>query len=106
MTSEQLKLRSSGRFLIGLGVFFGAFAKAGSTVITGPSADKIVLLMNACVLVAYVICVVGCSKYARGKGRSGWWAILSFWPIIGLLILWMLPAKTAIGHEKNNRVAA
>lgn len=50
--------------------------------------------MNFLTIVGGLMFIIGLAFYAKAKGQSGWWGLMGFLWLIGLLILAKLPDKS------------
>jgi len=80
----QAKIKRLNGISLGLGIPGIVLQIAGNAI--GGNGGSGVLVLGT------VLLLVGLSFYARMKGRSGWWGLLGFLSILGLIALAVLPS--------------
>ncbi|MFQ5779761.1 MAG: hypothetical protein ACE5HN_03110 [Nitrospiria bacterium] len=104
MTSEQRKRRYKirGLGLISLGLALFVFMASGLGRVGFGS-------LLGWVWLSYVLSIFGLADFARSKGRTGGWALLAAFPVVGLIlglaILAVLPEIEALTESRNLTVS-
>jgi hypothetical protein len=82
--------KSKRKALIGLGVGLGLEIIA-RLLATG--SDQLFIFAVASFLVATLLFIWGCTHLALSKGLPDWLGYLGFFSVIGLLVIFLIPAR-------------
>lgn len=90
---QKVKFVLKATIYCAIGLFLAAFGHAmlmeagkhifGTLIVIAPYLQILGIGLFFC----------GCYFIANGKGYSGWWALLGFFPLIGIIFLALLPNK-------------
>lgn len=83
------ELKQKGYTMIGVGLLLKIAAGIALSLTNLP-----LLLLGTVSFIGFVVFVIGCYYYAKGKGRSGLWALIGVLSLIGFIILLVLPDKS------------
>lgn len=88
------ELKQKGYSMIGIGLLLEIAASIALSL-----TNLSLLILGTVSFIGFVVFALGCYYYAKSKGRSGLWAILGIFSLIGFIILLVLPDKSEVKSQ-------
>ena len=79
-----------------IGAGLGIIGQIVGRALLNSSSQGLAMAGLVVALAAFALFIWGCMQYAKAKGQSGWFGLLGFLSIIGLLVLFFLPDRHKI----------